>query len=164
MDVASPLRSGLLLRCDWRVDGLSVPPGFLAFILGYIVFTGVTQRHLSLAFVDAAAGPVPEVIAVAADMLGTIRKAASLAPGVHFVRTIIPAAKVFFAVSPLGLFTPLDLGGLRRLGLQLILILRAAQPADRCLNIAVCAAEVTAADYALGRGGSETYRDWAFTS
>jgi hypothetical protein len=128
------------------------------------MLASVAQRHLSLAPVDTFTRSVPVIIAVTAYVFRTIGEAATLAAGVHLVRTVIPAAQVLLKVAALRLFPPLHLGGLRCLGLEFIFILGAAQPADRRLNITMYATEVTATDDTLGRRSSKAYSDRAFTS
>jgi len=128
------------------------------------MLAGIAEGHFGLAFVDTLTRSIAIAVAIAAYMSGAIGKTAALAARVHIVRAIVPAAKILFEVATCCFFSSLHFGRLRGLGLQLVSIFRAAEPAHGGFDIAMHAAEVTATYYALGRRSSETYSDWAFTS
>jgi hypothetical protein len=128
------------------------------------VLARIAKSHLGLALIDSLTCSVPVIVTVSAHVSRAIREAAALAPGVHLIGAVVPAAKVFIEVTPLSFLASLDLCRLGRLSLELVAVLGAAQPANRRLDIAMHATEVTATDDTLGRWCSKAYSDWAFTS
>jgi hypothetical protein len=90
--------------------------------------------------------------------------AAALAPDVEGIGAVIPAAQPLFVIAALGLLTPLDLGCLGGLLLQLVAVGSSAETAYRCLDVTMTATEVAATDDTLGRRGTKTYCDWTLAA
>jgi len=85
-----------------------------------VVLAGVAQGHFGLTPVDALPGAVAIAVAMSARVLGAVGVAATLAPDIEGIGAVVAA---------LGLLTPLDLGCLGGLLLQLAAIGSAAETA-----------------------------------
>ncbi|HKP54192.1 MAG TPA: hypothetical protein VJ183_16260 [Chloroflexia bacterium] len=124
-----------------------------------VVLAGVAKGYFGLTPVDALPGAVTIAVAMPARVLRAIGVAASLAPDVEGIGAVVPTAQPFFVIAALRLFTPLDLGCLGGLLLQLAAIGSAAETAYGRLDVAMTGTEVAATDDTLGRRGTETYCD-----